>query len=250
MQEPARAERLDLALVRRGLAPTRARARDLILRGQVTIDGQVATKSAASVLPSADLVVAAGAAEDVSRGAVKLRAALYAFGFSASGRVCLDIGASTGGFTQTLLASGAARVYAVDVGHDQLAVVLRADPRVVALEKQDARVLSAAQVPERVAAIVADVSFISLTKALAAPLSLAAPGAWMVALVKPQFEAGRDAVGKGGIVRDTASREAAVAAVQAWVAARPGWRVERVIPSPIAGGSGNTEFLLGARFDG
>jgi 23S rRNA (cytidine1920-2'-O)/16S rRNA (cytidine1409-2'-O)-methyltransferase len=250
MHAPVRPERLDQALVRRGLAPTRARARDLILRGQVTVNGQVVTKSAAHVVESAALVVADGAATDVSRGAVKLRAALDAFGFSPSGLVCLDIGASTGGFTQTLLGAGAARVYAVDVGQAQLAASLRSDPRVVSLEQQDARALQPALVPEKVNAIVADVSFISLTKALGVPLSFAAPGAWLVALVKPQFEAGREAVGKGGIVRDAASREAAVAALQAWLAARPGWRVEGVVPSPIAGGSGNVEYLLGGRFDG
>lgn len=243
-------ERLDQALVRRGLAPTRARARDLILRGQVSVDGHVVAKASASVTDAAELLVAAAEAGDVSRGAVKLRAALAAFGFSPTDRVCLDVGASTGGFTQTLLAGGASRVYAVDVGQAQLAATLREDQRVVVLEKQDARGLGPAQIPERVGAIVADVSFISLTKVLPTPLSLAAPGAWLICLVKPQFEAGRDAVGKGGVVRDAAARDAAVDAVRGWLGRQPGWQVTGTIASPITGGSGNAEFLLGARFDG
>lgn len=249
MRHSGSTERLDQALVSRGLAPTRARARDLILRGQVTVDGRVAEKASASVMASADLVVAAAEASDVSRGAVKLRAALAAFGFSPSGRVGLDIGASTGGFTQTLLAGGARKVYAVDVGRDQLAVSLRQDHRVVVLEKTDARVLGTAEIPEAVSAIVADVSFVSLIKVLANPLSFAAPGAWLVCLVKPQFEVGREGVGKGGIVRDDIARDAAVDAVRTWLASQPAWQVTGMIPSPIAGGSGNTEFLLGARCD-
>lgn len=250
MHAPVQAERLDQALVQRGLAPTRARARDLILRGLVTVDGRVVTKSAAAVPSSAVLGVSAVEAGDVSRGAVKLRAALDAFAFSPAGLVGLDIGASTGGFTQALLAGGAIRVYAVDVGRDQLAPSLRSDPRVVDLPHQDARTLTRDQIPEPVSAIVVDVSFISLTKALDVPLRFAAPGAWLVTLVKPQFEAGRAAIGKGGIVRDATLREAAVEAVTSWMAARPGWQIARVIPSPITGGSGNTEYLLGARYHG
>lgn len=242
--------RLDQALVLRGLAPTRSRARDLILRGAVTVDGKTIVKPAAPISPAAALSVTAEEAGDVSRGGVKLRAALAAFAFDPAGVVCLDIGASTGGFTQTMLAVGAAKVYAVDVGHGQLAGTLRDDARVVNLEAQDARRLTTGQIPERVGAIVADVSFISLAKALAIPLSFAAPGAWLAALIKPQFEAGRDGIGKGGIVRDGYVREAAVENVRAWIAAQPGWTVIGVVPSPIAGGSGNKEFLLGARFHG
>lgn len=248
--QPAKAAtRLDQALVQHGLASTRSRARDLILRGAVTVDGKTVVKPAATISPSAELSVTAEAA-DVSRGSVKLRAALDAFAFDPAAAICLDVGASTGGFTQALLAAGAAKVYAVDVGHGQLAAELRNDPRVAGLEGQDARALTANQIPDWIAAIVADVSFISLTKALGVPLSFAAPGAWLAALIKPQFEAGRDAIGKGGIVRNEEAREAAVASVRAWVASQPGWTVDGIIPSPIAGGSGNREFLLGARFHG
>lgn len=242
--------RLDQALVLRGLAPTRSRARDLILRGAVTVDGKTIMKPSAHISPAAALSVTAEQAGDVSRGAVKLRAALAAFAFDPAGVICLDIGSSTGGFTQTMLAAGAAKVYAVDVGHGQLAGALRDDPRVVNLEDQDARGLTAGQIPEPVGAIVADVSFISLTKTLAIPLSFATPGAWLAALIKPQFEAGRDGIGKGGIVRDGHVREAAVESVRGWIAAQPGWAVTGVVPSPIPGGSGNKEFLLGARFHG
>jgi 23S rRNA (cytidine1920-2'-O)/16S rRNA (cytidine1409-2'-O)-methyltransferase len=243
--ERRRASRLDLVLVARGLAPTRARARDLVLRGLVEVAGRVERRPAAAVAGEADIRVLGGAA-DISRGAAKLEAALDSLAFPVEGRVALDIGASTGGFTQVLLARGAARVYAVDVGHGQLDARLVADPRVVSLERCDARRLDRMAVPEPVDAIVADVSFISLTKALPVPLSLAAPAAWLVALVKPQFEAGPKAVGKGGIVRDPAARQRAVETVRGWVAAQPGWRVVDVIASPITGGSGNAELLLGA----
>ena len=160
--------------------------------------------------------------------------------------MALDIGASTGGFTEVLLAEGAAKVYAVDVGRGQLHERLRADPRVVSLEATDARNLDAALIPEPVGTIVADVSFISLTQALPAALKRAAPGAWLVALVKPQFEAGREAVGKGGIVRKAEDRERAVVRVRDFLEGE-GWIVLGVIPSPIEGGSGNVEFLIGAR---
>jgi len=182
----------------------------------------------------------------VSRAASKLIAALDRFRLPVAGVVALDIGASTGGFTEVLLERGAARVYAVDVGHGQLHARLAADPRIVTLEDCDARRLDRTLVPEPAGALVADVSFISLTKTLPAPLALTRPGAWLVALIKPQFEAGRAAVGKRGIVRDRAARQRAVALVRDWIAGQPGWRVLGVIASPIAGGSGNEEFLLGA----
>jgi 23S rRNA (cytidine1920-2'-O)/16S rRNA (cytidine1409-2'-O)-methyltransferase len=191
-----------------------------------------------------------GEADYVSRGALKLAAALDAFGFDAAGRIGLDIGASTGGFTDVLLSRGAAKVYAVDVGHGQLIAKLKDDERVVSLEGRDARSLTREEVPDQVGAIVADVSFISLEKALPASLMLAAPGAWLVALVKPQFEAGRDAIGKGGIVRDAAVREAQGERIRAWLDGQPGWRTVGLMPSPIQGGSGNEEYLVGARFDG
>ena len=245
-----RVPRLDKALVERRLVTSRARAQDLIRRGLVRVAGTVATKAGTEVSPDTAILVADGAAQLVSRGAIKLAAALEHFAFPVDGVVALDVGASTGGFTQTLLARGATRVYAVDVGHGQLHTSIAGDARVVSLEGCDARRLDRGAVPEPVGALVADVSFISLTKALPAALALAVPGAWLVALVKPQFEAGRAAVGKGGIVRDPAARERAVAEVKQWLAAQPGWRIIGVIPSPIAGGSGNIEFLLGAVRDG
>lgn len=239
-------QRLDLALVARGLVATRAKARDLIARGEVTVDGLVASKVAMGVREGQAIAVNQHAAAQVSRGAVKLAAALEHFGLDASGRTALDVGASTGGFTQTLLERGADRVYAVDVGKGQLHAALAGDPRVVSLEDCDARVLDRALVPDAIGAIVADVSFISLKKALPAALALAAAGCWLVALVKPQFEVGRDGIGKGGVVRDAALRERALADVQNWLAAQPGCSVLGAMPSPIEGGSGNAEFLIAA----
>lgn len=240
--------RLDVALVHRGLAMSRSRGRDLIVRGLVRVDGVLATKVGMLVDEDAVVTVAEGSGADlVSRGGLKLQAGLAAFGFNAQGCVALDVGASTGGFSEVLLKAGAAKVYAVDVGHGQLDERLKADPRVVSMEGQDARALKHDLIPEPIGAIVADLSFISLLKVLPAALALSAPGAWLTALVKPQFEAGREGVGKGGIVRDEHVRAAAVAKVKDWVAAQPGWDVVGVVPSPITGGSGNEEFLLGAR---
>lgn len=236
--------RLDRALVERGLVPSRARAHDLIRRGLVEVAGKVELKPGAGV--AAGEAIGVSASDHVSRGAEKLIAALDHFGFPAKRVIALDVGASTGGFTQVLLERGAARVYAADVGRGQLHVRLAADARVVSLEGVDARRLDRDLVPEEAGAIVADVSFISLTKALPAALALAAAKAWLVVLIKPQFEAGRAAVGKGGIVRDAADRARAVSLVRDWVAGQDGWRVCGVIPSPITGGSGNEEFLLGA----
>lgn len=240
--------RLDLMLVERGLVPTRSRARDLILRGGVRVDGQSVSRPSAKVDLQAEVLVS-DLANDVSRGASKLRAGLSAFGFDPSGRICLDVGASTGGFTQVLLEGGACKVYSADVGRDQLAAPLREDKRVVCLEGRDARGLTADDIVEPIGAIVSDVSFISLTKALTVPLSFARSGTWLIALIKPQFEVGPDRIGKGGIVRDEVARQSAIDHVTSWFAARPGWHVEGVVPSPIEGGSGNKEFLLGARFD-
>jgi 23S rRNA (cytidine1920-2'-O)/16S rRNA (cytidine1409-2'-O)-methyltransferase len=238
--------RLDQQLVEAGLAPSRARAADLVRRGCVTVAGETALKPGALVAADASLTVSPGAGDYVSRGGLKLAAALDALGLDPADRIALDVGASTGGFTETLLARGAAKVYAVDVGRDQLHDALRADPRVVPLEATDARKIDAALIPEAVNAIVADVSFISLTKALPAALKLAAPDAWLVALIKPQFEAGREAVGKGGIVRHEEARERAVARVCTFLEAE-GWDALGVIQSPIEGGSGNVEFLIGAQ---
>jgi 23S rRNA (cytidine1920-2'-O)/16S rRNA (cytidine1409-2'-O)-methyltransferase len=239
-------KRLDMVLVERGLAPTRARARDAILRGHVTVAGEVAAKPAQTVEDGADIAVDDPAAAYVSRAALKLIAGLDRFGFSPNGRVALDLGASTGGFTQVLLERGARTVFAVDVGHGQLDPKLDADPRVVSREGVNARDLTAADIGEAPGAIVADVSFISLRLVLPPALKLAAPGAWGVFLVKPQFEAGRDAIGKGGIVRDASLGERTAADLATWLETEMGWRIAGVIMSPIEGGDGNREFLLGA----
>ncbi|MGE0025055.1 MAG: TlyA family RNA methyltransferase [Hyphomicrobium sp.] len=237
--------RLDKALLLRGLVPTRSRARDLIVRGAVRVGDAVEMKPGALVAEDAAIAVCEPS-DYVSRGALKLAAALTAFGFEARGRVALDVGASTGGFTEVLLHEGAGHVFAVDVGREQLHARLRADPRVTSLEGSDVRDLSEQDIPRRVTAIVADVSFISLEKALPAALRFADPGAWLVALVKPQFEAGPAAVGKGGIVRDGAVRAAQVDKIAAWIGGLGGWRVVGRMSSPIEGGSGNQEFLIGA----
>ncbi|MCW5695926.1 MAG: TlyA family RNA methyltransferase [Bauldia sp.] len=240
-------ERLDQALVSRGLARSRAQARDAILRGHVTVDGAAAQRPAMMVEAAAAVAVDDPSAGYVSRAALKLIAGLDAFGYDPAGRVALDLGASTGGFTQVLLERGAARVFAVDVGHGQLAPALAGDARIVAMEGVNARDLTPAMIAAPVDAVTADLSFISLRLALPPALELARPGAFAVILVKPQFEVGRDGLGKGGIVRDPVLAERAATDVAGWVSGQPGWTVDGLIPSPIAGGDGNREFLLGAR---
>jgi 23S rRNA (cytidine1920-2'-O)/16S rRNA (cytidine1409-2'-O)-methyltransferase len=244
-------KRLDELLVEHGHVATRSRARDAILRGLVRVDEIIVSKPGASIPVTAKLDVApeAGTAY-VSRGALKLIAALDHFGFDPSGRNALDAGASTGGFTQVLLERGAARVTAVDVGHSQLHPKIAADPRVVSREGQDIRTLDPAIIGDAPDAIVADVSFISLTKVLPHLMQLAAPRCWLVALIKPQFEVGRDAVGKGGIVRDEAARAQSIETLSNLVTTTPGWMLRGVIASPIEGGSGNTEYLMGLTRDG
>lgn len=239
-------QRLDLALVDRGLAPTRARARDAILRGHVSVNGRLTAKPAMTVDAEAAIAIDDPAAGYVSRGALKLIAALDRFGYSPAGRVALDLGASTGGFTQVLLERGARKVFAVDVGHDQLDANLAADARVISREGLNARDLTADDLGEAPQAIVADVSFISLKLVLPPALALAAPDAWGVFLVKPQFEVGRAALGKGGIVRDPQAAERAAADIAHFLEHELGWRVGGVILSPIEGGDGNREFLIGA----
>lgn len=242
------AKRLDLALVERGLAPSRARARDAILRGCVLVDGETVTRPSATVPLASAIAIDDPAGGYVSRSALKLAAGLDAFRYEPTGLTALDIGASTGGFTEVLLARGATRVFAVDVGHGQLHAKLAADPRVIVREGLNARDLIASDIEGRaIGAIVADVSFISLKIALPPALSLAAPEAWGIFLVKPQFEAGRAAIGKGGIVRDEATVRRTVDDITAWLASDMGWRVNGVIPSPISGGDGNREYLVGAR---
>jgi 23S rRNA (cytidine1920-2'-O)/16S rRNA (cytidine1409-2'-O)-methyltransferase len=242
--------RLDQMLVARKLAPSRARAQELIKRGFVSVGGAVCDKPAQDVKENFLIEISSEAPSYVSRGAEKLLAALDHFGFDPADRIALDVGASTGGFTEVMLERQARRVYAVDVGTAQLNARLKDDPRVISLENFDARRLSRTDVPDPIDAIAVDVSFISVTKLLAPALQLAAIGAWMVVLVKPQFEVGRDNVGSGGIVRDEAARQGALDTVRDWLAASPGWTIVGEMPSPIVGGSGNSEFLIGARYDG
>jgi 23S rRNA (cytidine1920-2'-O)/16S rRNA (cytidine1409-2'-O)-methyltransferase len=237
--------RLDQALVARGLAPSRARAQALIEAGVVKVNGAPAGKVSQKVTPDALLELTGDPLPWVSRGALKLAHALEVFGLSPLGLVALDLGASTGGFTEVLLEAGAAEVWAVDVGHGQLAPKIAADPRVRSIEGLNARDLTAAHVPPP-DFVVADLSFISLTKALPPALALARPGAVLVALVKPQFEVGPERVGKGGIVRDAAAIADARALVRMFLEGS-GWRVMGETESPIAGGDGNAEFLIAAR---
>ena len=238
-------KRLDQVLVEQGMAPTRSRAADIIRLGCVSVAGKTERKPGMLVGPGASLAVSPEACAYVSRAGLKLEAALDAFGLDPKGRVALDLGASTGGFTDVLIARGAAKVYAVDVGKGQLHAKLRTNPRVIALEGTDARSLSRAAISEDISAIVADLSFIGLPLALPVPLRLAAPDAWLVVLVKPQFEAGPAAIGKGGIVRNEADRLAAVAKVRTFIE-EAGWTIVGEMASPILGGSGNQEFLIGA----
>ncbi len=238
--------RADQRLVDLGLAESRTRAQALILAGKVFAGTRRVEKAGQPVPPDAALSVRGQDHPWVSRGGLKLDHALTHFALSPAGRVCLDIGASTGGFTDVLLTYGAARVHAVDVGHGQLAWKLRGDPRVVVHERVNARHLEPAAIGEPAQVLVCDASFIGLATILPAPLALCAPGAWAVALIKPQFEAGPDAVGKGGVVRDPAVHAAVCARVAAWWAERPGWRVLGVTESPITGPEGNREFLIGA----
>ena len=242
---PDRSERADVFLVSHGFAASRAEAQAAIQAGRVEADGQKITKPAQKLRESMTIQYEP-AHPYVSRGGVKLAAALDHFALSPEGRVCLDVGASTGGFTQVLLERGATHVYAVDVGHDQLHAKLRSDPRVSALDGLNARDLTVAKVPQAPQAITADVSFISLKLALPPALHLAAKDAWAVMLVKPQFEVGPRGVSKGGIVRDASAREAAVAEVTGWMKAQ-GWQMIGTMDSPITGGEGNREYLLAAK---
>lgn len=237
--------RADVLLVERGLFESRAKARAAIEAGGVTADGKAVAKAAELIAADA-VVVATPAHPWVGRGALKLVHALDLWPVEVAGRTVLDVGASTGGFTEVCLARGAAGVYAVDVGRGQLHPSLAADPRVVGLEATDARDLTPALVPEAPGLVVTDVSFIGLAKALPAALALAAPAAHLVALVKPQFEVGRDNVGKGGIVTDPEARARALAEVAAFLGGQ-GWAVRETAPSPIAGGDGNLEWLLWAQ---
>jgi 23S rRNA (cytidine1920-2'-O)/16S rRNA (cytidine1409-2'-O)-methyltransferase len=236
--------RADQLLVSRGLAESRARAQALIMAGVVFSGERKLAKAGEMLAEDAALEVRGKDHPWVSRGGIKLDHGLTHFGFGVAGTVALDVGSSTGGFTDVLLSRGAAKVYAVDVGTNQLAWKLRQDPRVAVHEQTNARSLDSSIVPEPVDIVVCDASFISLAKVLEAPLKLAKAGAKLVALIKPQFEAGREEVGKGGVVRDPAVHERVCSDATAWVQSQ-GWNVVGVTPSPITGPEGNVEFLLG-----
>ena len=238
--------RLDQLLVERGLVESRSRAQAVLMAGLVYSGERRLDKPGQTVAQDLAIELRGQPHPWVSRGGVKLAHGLAHFGLSPVGLVCLDVGASTGGFTDVLLAGGASRVHAVDVGHGQLAWKLRQDPRVVVREKLNARRLTLVDVGEPIQALVCDASFIGLAKVLAQPLTFAHDAARLLALIKPQFEAGRDTVGKGGVVRDPAVHAAVCADVRAWIEAQR-WVVEGIVESPITGPEGNVEFLIAAR---
>jgi 23S rRNA (cytidine1920-2'-O)/16S rRNA (cytidine1409-2'-O)-methyltransferase len=237
--------RADQLLVSRGLAESRTRAQALIMAGAVFSGERKLAKAGDMLSEDAPLELRGKDHPWVSRGGIKLDHGLTHFGFDVTGAVALDVGSSTGGFTDALLSRGAVKVYAVDVGTNQLAWKLRQDPRVVVHEQTNARTLDRTIIAELVDVIVCDASFISLAKVLEAPLSLAKVGAKLVALIKPQFEAGREEVGKGGVVRDSSVHERVCAEAKGWIESQ-GWTVLGITPSPITGPEGNVEFLLGA----
>ena len=239
--------RLDQALVERGFFPSRARAQGAIAAGLVKVGGRPAQKPSIIIDPAAEVQVEGDAHDYVSRGALKLAAALDAFSIDATGKVCLDLGASTGGFSEVLLRRGAAKIFAVDVGRGQLHPLIASDARVISLERVHAKDLSRTLGPDPIDLLVADVSFISLKKALPPALSLLAPRASLIALVKPQFEVGREGVGKGGMVINAAEAGPGTAKeIAAWLRGAHDMALLGVIASPIDGGDGNKEFLVGA----
>lgn len=238
-------QRLDQLLVDRGLVESRTRAQALILAGRVYSGEKRMDKAGASLPADTPLTLRGQDHPWVSRGGLKLAKALELFDVRPEGRIALDVGASTGGFTDVLLAHGAAKVFAVDVGRGQMHWRLQTDPRVIRLDGVNARYLSREQIPDPVSLIVCDASFIGLETVLPTPLSLAAPAAQLVALIKPQFEVGRERVGKGGVVRDPALHEETCLRIEAWLR-RLGWRILGRAPSPITGAEGNIEFLVAA----
>jgi 23S rRNA (cytidine1920-2'-O)/16S rRNA (cytidine1409-2'-O)-methyltransferase len=242
--------RADQLLVEQGLAENRTKAQALILAGLVSMAGRRVDKPGEQLVADSPLLLKGRDHPWVSRGGIKLAHALDHFQIEVEGRIALDIGASTGGFTDVLLSRGAKRVHAVDVGHGQLAWKLRQDARVIVHERLNARHLTRAHIPELVDIITCDASFIGLATVLPAPLSLAAERAELVALVKPQFEAGREHVGKGGVVHDPTVQREVCERAAAWVAAQPGWTAVGIVESPILGPEGNREFLLYARRGG
>jgi 23S rRNA (cytidine1920-2'-O)/16S rRNA (cytidine1409-2'-O)-methyltransferase len=239
-------ERLDQLLVKRGLAESRAKAQALVLAGLVWSGDRRLEKPGQSLPCDAAVEVRGKPHPWVSRGGVKLAHGLAHFRIDPAGRICLDLGASTGGFTDVLLHGGATKVYAVDVGHGQLDWRLRNDPRVVVLERTNARHLGLAEVPDPVGLVTCDASFIGLATVLPAALALAASGAHLIALIKPQFEVGPEHVGKGGVVREPKLHAEVCARITAWLDRQPGWRVLGLTESPITGPEGNKEFLIGA----
>lgn len=242
--------RADQLLVARGLAESRARAQAMIMAGKVLSGSKRIAKPGDMLAEDAALTLKEPDHPFVSRGGLKLAHGLAVFDLSPAGRICLDIGASTGGFTDVLLANGATRVHAVDVGHGQLAWKLRQDERVIVHERINARYLDRSIVNDPISVLVCDASFIGLRTILPAGLSLCVPGAFAIALIKPQFEAGPESIGKGGVVRDPAIREEVCRMIESWWSSLPGWQVRGIEPSPITGPSGNVEFLIAATYSG
>ncbi len=241
--------RLDQLLVERGLAESRTRAQSLIMAGHVSIAGKKADKAGQQVAGDADVSLTGKDYPWVSRGGIKLAHALQEFSIDVAGVTAIDVGSSTGGFTDVLLSGGAHRVYAVDSGTNQLAWKLRNDARVIVHEQTSARILTAAHIPEAADIIVCDASFIGLAKVLERPLTFTAHGAQLVALIKPQFEAGRDEVGKGGVVRDARVHDRVCGEVRDWLQ-NIGWQVLGLTTSPITGPQGNVEFLIWSKKSG
>ena len=239
-------QRIDQLLVSRGLAESRARAQALVMAGLVFAGDRKVDKPGQQVASDAEIVVKGRDHPWVGRGGVKLAHALAHFGLDPKGAVAMDIGSSTGGFTEVLLAHGAAHVFAVDVGTNQLAWKLRQDPRVTVLEQTNARALTAQHIDRPCDWVVCDASFIGLAKVLEVPLILAEPRCTMVALIKPQFEVGREEVGKGGIVREPALHARVCDEVRSWLETG-GWRILGIVESPITGTEGNVEFLVAAQ---
>ena len=237
--------RVDQLLVERALAQSRSRAAALVMAGHVMIGDKKASKPGQQVAHDADITLIGKDHPWVSRGGIKLAHALEEFGIEVAGVVAMDVGSSTGGFTDVLLTNGAARVYAVDSGTNQLAWKLRSDDRVIVHEQTSARILTDVHIPEAIGIIVCDASFIGLSKVLERPLTFARPGAQLIALIKPQFEAGREEVGKGGVIRDAKVHKRVCDEVQAWLE-DSGWQVKGLTTSPITGPKGNVEFLIWA----
>ncbi|MCF4165801.1 TlyA family RNA methyltransferase [Zavarzinia compransoris] len=241
--------RLDQLLVDRGLVETRTKAQAVIMAGNVFTGTRRLDKAGDKVAEDIAIEVKGQAHPWVSRGGLKLEKGLVAFDIDPTGLTAIDVGASTGGFTDVLLTKGAAKVFAVDVGHGQLAWKLRNDPRVVVMERTNARRLDADMIPDPVDLVVCDASFIGLEVVLPAALALTRPGARLIALIKPQFEVGKGRVGKGGVVREPELHQEVCDRIEAWVGGLPGWRVLGIVESPIKGPEGNVEFLIGAARD-